>query len=278
MADAVVLGARFDSPLEGTELLKIAEESVARIAMRFRDEELGHGSCFAYKQVVSGGRSKIYFLTNLHNFVLGLPQAYRLSLYVARESAAGGSEAGARPGFFVTWRGEFHEVSSIIAAKGAFTGGIPRWFQDFAIFSIEVEASESFRMFAVPTGDESARGGERIFALGYPDDTDLGITDGIVSKVYGENAHHGDADYAWQIQHNLLINPGNSGGPTVNQHGVAVGMSTWKKTNVEGICFSVNVSHLFSICREPDQIEEVSLIDTLECFRRRAQEEARFGN
>jgi len=278
MADSVVLGTRSASPLDGTELLRIAEQSVARIAMRFRDEEVGHGSCFAYKQVVTGGRSRIYFLTNLHNFVLGLPTAYQLSLITARDEASGPASPATRPGFFVTWRGELHEVSSIVAAKGAFSGRIPRHFQDFAIFSIETDSADPIRMYAVAEGDDAVHGGEKVFALGYPTDTDLGITDGIVSKVYGEVAQHAEGDYAWQIQHNLLINPGNSGGPTVNQFGVAVGMSTWKRVDVEGICFSVNVSHLFSLCRDSGQIEEVSLVKTLECFSRRAHEEARFGN
>lgn len=135
-------------------------------------------------------------------------------------------------------------------------------------------------MFALPSTGE-ARQGEQVFAFGYPSYTDLGITDGIVSKIYG---NHENPDLRYQIQHSVLINGGNSGGPTVNTHGVAVGMSTWgivlnpDRSLVTGLNFSVDVAHTFEICQQAELVEEISMKAIYQRFVARAQEHVRFGS
>ena len=126
-----------------------------------------------------------------------------------------------------------------------------------------------------------ARAGETVYAFGFPSDTDLGITEGIISHVYQD---HEEPLLKHQIQHSILINPGNSGGPTVNLNGAAVGMSTWGKQmsgsgrSLTGMNFSVNVAHTFEICRDNDLIEEVSMERIYQHFVARAREYSKYGS
>jgi hypothetical protein len=149
-----------------------------------------------------------------------------------------------------------------------------QWFQDFAIFSVNTEICEEVKTFALPEASD-ARAGETVYAFGFPVGTDLGITEGIISHVYHD---HENPLYQHQIQHSILINPGNSGGPTVNANGVAVGMSTWGRTDVSGMNFSVNVAHAFEICRDSDLIEEVSMERIYKHFVARAREYFKYGS
>ena len=134
-------------------------------------------------------------------------------------------------------------------------------------------------MFALPEAS-AARAGETVYAFGFPTDTDLGITEGIISHVYHD---HENPLLQHQIQHSILINPGNSGGPTVNANGVAVGMSTWGQTSdgrnsLSGMNFSVNVAHTFEICRDSDLIEEVSMERIYQHFVAPAREHFKYGS
>jgi len=270
----VVKATRSDSPMSGSDLMEIARESVVRISTTVNGVG-GHGTAFAYKQVINGDRSTVYFITNLHNFSSSL-KGYHQVLRLAHEGATD-KEMLMRA--FVILRGMEFEVDKIVAFRGALFDQYEHQ-HDFAIFSIDIEASEPLAMFALPASGE-AREGEQVFAFGYPGDTDLGISEGIVSKVYGD---HQNPKYKFQIQHSVLINGGNSGGPPVNAHGVAVGMSTWGKFRdesgrpVTGMNYSVDVAHTFEICQQAELVEEISMKAIYQRFVARAREHVKFGS
>jgi hypothetical protein len=268
----VILGERSDMPMSGPDLMEIAKSSVVTIRTSLAGKPAGHGTTFAYKQVVDGDRSTIFFLTNLHNFS-GSLRMYNL---VLRLASAGATEEAMTIRTFIEFHGQEYEVDKIVAFRGAlFAGSYPSQ-HDFAIFSVNCETSEGIRMFALPSAEE-VRPGESVFAFGFPRETDLGITEGMVSAVYRD---HKVPNFQHQIQHSILINPGNSGGPTVNAYGVAVGMSTWKLVTDgdTGINFSVNVSHTFELCRQADQIEEISMKAIYKRFVARAREHFKYGS
>ncbi len=270
MADQVVLGSRSVSRLGGPELMDIARSSVFRIFTELGGQNLGHGTAFAYKQVIRSGRSSLYLVTNLHNFSKPMGSF----IEILRRAAEGAADDQLRLRTFVDIHGEKIEVEKIIACKGALFSNAYEHFQDFAILSLEVSSDEPLKMFSIPEAKD-LQAGETAFAFGYPTNTDLGITEGIVSHVYGE---HENPDFQWQIQHSIQINPGNSGGPTVTPAGVAIGVSTWARLDVNAINFSVNLDHSFSICRRSELIEEVSISGVYERFVSRAREEIKFGS
>jgi len=88
--------------------------------------------------------------------------------------------------------------------------------------------------------------GTALYALGYPVDQDLSITDGILSNK--KAAHR-----RWQMS--VLVNPGNSGGPIFTNIGQLIGFSVsgivqWKiggeLRDVTGVNFLIPISELVS--------------------------------
>ena len=67
MSGQVLMGSKSEEKLSGPDLMEIAKDSVVRISSKL-GEYGGHGTAFAYKQVMTETGSTVYFLTNLHNF------------------------------------------------------------------------------------------------------------------------------------------------------------------------------------------------------------------
>ena len=270
MSGQVLMGSKSEEKLSGPDLMEIAKDSVVRISSKL-GESGGHGTAFAYKQVMTETGSTVYFLTNLHNFssVLQL----RNAVFALASQGFPDDELFIKT--IVDFRGKTYSVDKIVSCKGALLDAFQP-FQDFAIFSVNTDIREEVKMFALPESND-ARAGETVYAFGFPSFTDLGITEGIISHVYQV---HENPWLQNQIQHSILINPGNSGGPTVNANGVAVGMSTWKHggNSVTGMNFSVNVAHTFDICRDSDLIEEVSMERIYQHFVARAREHLKYGS
>lgn len=271
MVERVILGERSKSKRSGPELMEIARSSVVRVFAELNGRMFSHGTAFAYKQVIRDTGSIVYFVTNVHNFA-GYLRAYN---FVRQGMAAGIPDEYLRVRAMIEIDGGKREIEKIIAFKGALLSKHRPWEHDFAMFAVELEQTEPLAMFALPN-EKDARAGETVYAFGFPKDTDLGITEGIVSHVYHENATN--ELYKWQIQHSIEINPGNSGGPTVDPYGVAIGLSTWGRGGVDAIKFSVNLNHSFNICRDSDQIEEISVAKIFARFVERAREEVRYGS
>ena len=273
MSLEVVLGEKLDGSGGPAELMEVAKSSVWRINVLLGGEVASHGSAFAYKQVIdrATGTSKIFMLTNLHNFSLPITDLYgemvkRAKLRAPADAMLATSE--------VVVGDHRRPITNIVAARGAlFSHNRPK-FQDFAIVEISVPIVDGLRMFALPSPDE-ARDGDSVYAFGYPHFTDLGITDGIVSRVYRNDTT--DDLLLWQIQHSVMINGGNSGGPTVNRFGVAIGISTWKWGPAPGLSFSVDVSHVLSTASDQNQVELVDINSMFGRLTARAMEEARYG-
>jgi hypothetical protein len=275
MSGQVVMGSKSEEKLSGTDLMDIAKESVVRISSKLGEFGINRGTAFAYKQVMAETGSTVYFLTNLHNFSGVLK--FREMVFDLASQRYPDDELLIKT--IVEFRGKNYSVDKIVSCKEALFNDFQH-FQDFAIFSVNTEICEEVKMFALPKAND-ARAGETVYAFGFPAGTDLGITEGIISHVYQD---HEDPQLQHQIQHSILINPGNSGGPTVNANGVAVGISTWKRTHttsgveVSGMNFSVNVAHAFEICRDSDLIEEVSMERIYKHFVARAREYFKYGS
>lgn len=272
------LGSRAGEDLSGVELLEVAKGSVFRILTKCGSLGQSHGTAFIYKQTLGDSGSDLHLLTNLHNFELPL-RAYPKCVAAMRQGIL--TEQLLSRVTIVIGEQQF-EVDRIVTAKGALRSHARKWIHDFAVCSIRTPVIENLKLFAIPLGDE-VRAGEGVFAFGFPLDTDLGITEGIVSRVYGaDDGKSGPGeldDHEWQIQHSVLINPGNSGGPTVDKRGSVVGMSTWgdPRPGVAGINYSINVARVFEILRNSDEIEEAKITQIYSRILDRAAEEARYG-
>jgi S1-C subfamily serine protease len=269
------MGSKSEEKLSGPDLMEIAKDTVVRISSKL-EESSCHGSAFAYKQVMTETGSTVYFLTNLHNFSSVL-RFYGTVMWLASQ---GRPDDDLLIKTTIDFRGKSYSVDKIVSCKGALLDKSRSFYQDFAVFSVDTDIREEVKMFALPEASD-ARAGETVYAFGFPDFTDLGITEGIISHVYHD---HDNPYLQHQIQHSILINPGNSGGPTVNGNGVAVGMSTWGKemsnggAKLSGMNFSVNVAHTFEICRDNDLIEEVSMERLYQHFVARAREHVKYGS
>lgn len=75
---------------------------------------------------------------------------------------------------------------------------------------------------------------EDVFAIGYPQDLNLTITEGVVSSVKRD-----DYDDRIYIQTDSAINPGNSGGPLVNMCGQVLGVNTYTLWDAQNIGFAI---------------------------------------
>lgn len=280
MTKKIVLGQRSEADLTGPELMKIGQDSVVRIDYRIGNQVRGHGTAFVYKQILDysePGKSRLFLLTNLHN-IRGALKAFPNLIHAAK---SGQPEKNLTIRMVIEFRGEEYEVRLAHIAKGRLFGTFEH-FEDFAFVSIDVSLTDELKLFALPNDDDPDQG-EDVFALGFPADTNLGISEGIISHVYDDKPPI--PDYKWQIQHSILINGGNSGGPTVNRKGVAVGISTWKQlkgfnsgAEVDGMNFSVNVHRLLERARDISTLDEVNLEGVFSRLAARAIEEARFGN
>jgi S1-C subfamily serine protease len=278
MTKKIVLGQRSEADLTGPELMKIGQDSVVRIECRIGNQNGGHGTAFVYKQVIdepTQGLSRLYLVTNLHNLkgALGL---HSLSVQLAQTGRLANELTIS---MVVTFQDAEYEVSRAILSKGKLFSK-NQFFDDFFFFHIDVPTNIELKLFAIPTSDDMLQGATA-YALGFPADTHLGITEGIVSHIYGESAP--TEEQKWQIQHSILINGGNSGGPTVSSRGVAIGISTWGQLfngsqRIVGLNYSVDLQHLFDRAKDPSILEEVDLKALFAKLATRAIEEARFGN
>lgn len=110
-------------------------------------------------------------------------------------------------------------------------------FFDLALLEIPKQKDMEFKSVFV-AGDDSAREGDPVFAIGNPLGLERSVSEGIVST---RNRNIQGVVY---IQTTAQINPGNSGGPLFNSHGEVVGVINMKLTFGEGLGFAIPVAYL----------------------------------
>ncbi len=270
----VVAGASFATPQDGTILARIGRASVGRLEVHLGDWILSHGTAFVYKQVIDAKSktSTLYLLTNRHvvraifdlfnEFSNALRQSQKLTDVTA--------------GLNFTLGENTYSVSTVLTARGDFFKDAVSlsWHRDFAFFQITIDSAEQLEFFSVPdTWD--AQQGATVFAIGYPAEMDLSISDGIISHIYDDNP--AVPEYKWGIQHNILINGGNSGGPTITPFGHVIGIATFGIRDAVGLEFSLNLQYILEYCKDPAQLEEVQVDKVIARLKNRAQEAFTYG-
>lgn len=106
---------------------------------------------------------------------------------------------------------------------------------------------------------ETARIGERLFAIGNPFGLRASVTDGILSA---KNRSIGVGRVDRYLQSNVAINFGNSGGPLFNMRGEVIGVNTLVRADAQGIAFSIpseTVERAWPLLRGGKAIREFSL-------------------
>ena len=273
-AGNVVAGASFATPQDGTILARIGRASVGRLSAHMGDIELGHGTAFVYKQVTDSKAktSTLYLLTNLH-VATGILDLYPELLYTLRQSQTITDEPA---GLKLQLGEHYYRIPTVLAARGEFFKDAASQTKhlDFAFFKLNLSTDEPQEFFAIPTTWDTQQGAP-VFALGFPKDMELSITDGIISHIYGDNPKA--PRNKWTIQHNLLINPGNSGGPTITPFGHLIGISTKIRTDAIGLNFSLDLQHILEYCKDPALLEEVQVEKVIARLKNRAQEAFTYG-
>lgn len=98
---------------------------------------------------------------------------------------------------------------------------------DLALLKIDVNTKN----FLPIKTSRTVKKGDRVFTVGYPMATTLGIeskyTEGVISSMSGLN----DEPLVYQVT--VPIHPGNSGGPLVNESGQVVGIITSTASSLE---------------------------------------------
>ncbi len=270
----VVAGASFATPQDGTILARIGRASVGRLSTHMGDIELGHGTAFVYKQAINAKlkTSTLYLLTNRH-VVTGILRLYELFLDTLGQSQ---KLTDVTAGLNFTLGENTYSISTVRTPRGEFFKDRASQSNhlDFAFFQITNDSVEQLEFFSVPdTWD--AQQGSTVFAVGYPHEMDLSISDGIISHIYDDNP--AVPEYKWGIQHNILINGGNSGGPTITPFGHVIGIATFGIRDAVGLEFSLNLQYILEYCKDPAQLEEVQVDKVIARLKNRAQEASTYG-
>ena len=271
----VVAGASFATPQDGTILARIGRASVGRLSTHMGDIELGHGTAFVYKQVTDAKSktSTLYLLTNRH-VSTGILNLYPWFLDTLRQSQTITDE----PAGLKFQLGEHtYGIPTVLTARGEFFKDAASQSRhlDFAIFKITSDTTEKLEFFSVPdTWD--VQQGSSVFALGYPHEMDLSISDGIISHIYGDSPTI--PLHKWGVQHNILTKPGNSGGPTITPFGHVIGIETWGRPDATGIEFALNLQYIMEYCKDPSNLEEIQVDKVVARLKSRAQEAFTYGS
>lgn len=112
---------------------------------------------------------------------------------------------------------------------------------DLAVIKID---NQDLR-YAVFANSSDCRVGEKVYAVGTPEDSDFGwsVTQGIISSTNREIKLYNDQGILdkkmYVIQTDASVNPGNSGGPLINVRGEVVGIITLKLSESAGMGFAI---------------------------------------
>lgn len=268
----VVAGAPFTTPQDGTVLARIGRASVGQLRVHLGGENLGHGTAFVYKQAINAKlkTSTLYLITNRH-VVTGILRLYPAFLDILAQSQ---KLTDVTAGLNFTLGENTYSISTVLTPRGEFfkDDASQSDHLDFAFFQITIDSVEQLEFFAVPDTWDMQQGSS-VFALGYPHEMDLSISDGIISHIYDDNPTV--PKHKWGIQHNILTKPGCSGGPTITPFGHVIGIETWGKYT--GIEFALNLQYILEYCKDPALLEEVQIEKVIARLKNRAQEACTYG-
>jgi len=116
--------------------------------------------------------------------------------------------------------------------------------------------------------------GSQVYSIGHPKDYKLTMRSGLISSVANTEELPEDAqlflkaegttrkDNRW-IQHEAEIFGGNSGGPLLNQHGLVLGINTWKDESINGH-FALHSKALAQLLKRP-----IERVEPLTKYRQR---------
>lgn len=117
---------------------------------------------------------------------------------------------------------------------------------DLAIVKVDADTS---KLPVLAFSKDKVRPGERVFALGHPQETVWSFTAGAVSAL-----HNG------AIQHDAVISNGSSGGPLLNAHGEVVGVNTARVTSESrGLSFARPIEMASRFMPRGDEKDELDL-------------------
>ncbi len=117
---------------------------------------------------------------------------------------------------------------------------------DLAIVKVDADTS---KLPVLAFSKEKVRPGERVFALGHPQETVWSFTAGAVSAL-----HNG------AIQHDAVISNGSSGGPLLNARGEVVGVNTARVTSESrGLSFARPIEMASRFMPRGDEKDELDL-------------------
>lgn len=108
-------------------------------------------------------------------------------------------------------------------------------YTDISVLSLSDVPSEAQ---ALPIQKSLPSGGQRVFAVGAPNDLRGAVTSGVVSGV--KRSMQTDSGFAIpdMIQTDAALNPGNSGGPLVNADGEVIGVNRARRGENIGYAIS----------------------------------------
>jgi len=111
-----------------------------------------------------------------------------------------------------------------------------------------LRAEKEFDVEPLYLATQEIRQGQTVYVAGFPFGMPFTVTAGVVSAA--SQLMEGRS----YIQTDAAVNPGNSGGPMINEHGMAIGITTSKFTDADNMGFGVPVS---SVIEQLQLVEEI---------------------
>jgi S1-C subfamily serine protease len=231
-------GARMNQPA-GHKLRRIEDDHVARRIDR-------HG-----RPPVSAGTDDAALLDAYSQAVTAVVDAIGpavVSVHAGKDvPGPGGEVQGSGSGVAITPDGYIltnsHVVQSATRLRVALTDGrsveASIVGQDPATDLALIHAHGAGVTHAALAGDNGARVGQLVIAMGNPLGFHASVSTGVISALGRALRSQQGRLIESVIQHSAPLNPGNSGGPLLDSHGKIVGINTAIIANAQGLGFAV---------------------------------------
>jgi hypothetical protein len=198
------------------------------------------------------------------------------------KDANGNTRSGTGTGFIVSRQGHVVTASHVVPAAGTFTslrmeGRVgTRFAFPIPLSVVDRNSVADLAMLKLPQlgteyvpvivgRSDIVEPGSDLFAMGYPLQSELSITRGVVQNLFA--TIEGSLQAWWQTD--LALNPGNSGGPVFNDHGAVVAIAVARQKDANQISFIIPIDTanallgLASVTRQQEAFQ-----DPMNCQRR----------